>query len=239
MDRCLDYCIAEKPCGAGDNFVSITASGDIYPCHQIYFNDEEHEYLIGNVFDGLIEDKRKIFTEYDNSYLNCDEGCKNGHCYRCIASNLSNNGNLFNQTKGLYCALMSIDNKYQTKLNNLAKELGLIALRNEEDNQACLCNSREGRPVNGCDIVKSDGVCESGDNPENPNCLCDSRQSNNLDVNNTVDTEDESNMDKMNEKEMKDFIETTTMALQILINKIENVEKRLDKIDESNEKAQE
>jgi uncharacterized protein len=41
-------------CGAGHEYVAVTPSGEIYPCHQFVGNSE---FIMGNVFDGLIDKK--------------------------------------------------------------------------------------------------------------------------------------------------------------------------------------
>ncbi|WP_027625914.1 thioether cross-link-forming SCIFF peptide maturase [Clostridium lundense] len=48
-------------CGAGHEYVAITPSGDIYPCHQFVGNED---FKMGNVFeDGLKEEIQKDFKE--------------------------------------------------------------------------------------------------------------------------------------------------------------------------------
>lgn len=219
MDRCLNKRWSDKPCGAGDSFVTVTAEGDIYPCHQIYFNNPSHDMKIGDIFNGLDEDKRKIYTEYTRLDIDCDKNCENNNCYRCIAANYCHNGDLFKQIKGNYCKLMSVDKKYQNKLYELAHSLRLIDIsRNETCNSECLCNSREGNTVNGCDVVHHQENCESGNNPDNPNCLCDSRSSVQV-----------SRYSENNQRTSNEFEETMTLAMQVILEKLENIEKKLEK----------
>lgn len=48
-------------CGAGHEYVAITPSGDVYPCHQFVGNED---FKMGNVFEkGLKEDIQKDFKE--------------------------------------------------------------------------------------------------------------------------------------------------------------------------------
>lgn len=167
-------CERNIPCGAGRNFISITSDGDIYPCHQIYFNDEYHDTLLGNVNEGILdEDRRKIFIKYEESDLNCGN-CKNTSCYRCLAANWIKNGSMFSQIKGNYCLMSDVERKYQEKIKNMINNNTIT--KKEED--ICLCNSRETMhemPNNECDIVKNNNFCNSGNNPDNINCLCDTR----------------------------------------------------------------
>lgn len=218
LDRCRNHFFASKPCGAGDNFVTVTANGDLFACHQMYFNDPEEKTKVGNVFTGLDEEKRKPFIEYKSSDLTCDKDCKNVNCYRCIAANFVYNGDMLNQIKGNYCKLMSIDKMYQDFLYNDAKGLGLI---NENPNceYECLCNAREGTSLDGCDVVHRQSVCESGNNPYNPNCLCDLR----------------SNVEQCscgnNNNCSQEFEDTVSLALNIILEKLENIESKLEKLD--------
>lgn len=219
LDRCRNHFFADKPCGAGDTFVTITANGDIYACHQMYFNDPEQKTKIGDVFEGLDEEKRKPFVKYRSSDLTCDKDCKNVNCYRCIAANFVYNGDMLNQIKGNYCKLMSVDKMYQDFLYNDAKNLGLI---NENPNceYECLCNCREGSSLDGCDIVHRQEVCESGNNPDNPNCLCDVRSN-----------EHQCNCGNENNYNLQDFEDTVSLALNIILEKLENIENKLEKLE--------
>lgn len=160
-----------KPCGAGESFVTITAKGDIYPCHEIYFNDDYNETCFGNVFDKrLDEDVRRIWVDYEESDLGC-EPCENKQCYRCLAANWTHNGGMFNQIKGFHCAFAAIDREFQLKLrdevNKYFNDVGEVQQKVTD----CLCNCREGIAKQGCDVVLNQNNCQSGENPENPDCL--------------------------------------------------------------------
>ena len=165
-------CRPDAPCGAGRSFVTITAEGDIYPCHQIYFNDPEKDTCIGNVMEGeLDEDRRRIFTQYEEEDIGCGD-CPNTQCYRCLAANYVYNGGLFSQIRGVYCALSGVDNYFQRKLKEALENLGLLSKEAPAETMDCLCNSREGLVKDGCDIVNRQENCQSGNNPDNPGCLC-------------------------------------------------------------------
>lgn len=211
LDRCMNQFFPSKPCGAGDTFITVTADGDLYVCHQVYFNDPEQKTKIGDVFNGIDEEKRRPFVEYKSSDLNCDRDCKNVNCYRCIAANFVHNGNMFDQIKGNYCKLMTIDKRYQDMLANDVKELGLVN-NNPHCEFTCLCNAREGSSLDGCDIVHRQSVCESGNNPNNPDCMCDARNS----INNNY---------RSNE-----FEETISLALNIILEKLEKIEKDIEEL---------
>lgn len=123
----------EKPCGAGTNYATITSIGEIYPCHQIYFQDENRESLCGNIYTGVDDDKRRVFLEYDGTDLTCDPNCAHSSCYRCIAVNWVLYGSIFSQIQKHYCQFMKIDQKYQTMMR---KELDLMGIRNDIMNKS-------------------------------------------------------------------------------------------------------
>lgn len=199
------------PCGAGKNYVTITADGEIYPCHQIYFNDPEKTTLIGDIFNGIDNDKRRIFLEYENKDLNCNKDCKNYQCFRCLAANWVHNGSIFSQIKGYYCGLSSVENKYQKMLKEKIDNILARKEQNKTHTDAdCLCNCREGNTINGCDVVNRQENCQSGNNPNNPGCLCDSRAI--------------QEMTKA-ETEHKTDIDILAEAIELLILKVDNLEK--------------
>lgn len=159
IDRCFNcgQPTNSKACGAGVNYVTITANGEIYPCHQIYFNDPNKETLLGNIFIGIDDMKRKIFLDYDaKEDLKGCEGCTHNNCYRCLASNYVHRGSMFSQIKGKYCEMMKIDKYYQEKLKEDLIQMGLL-----NSSQKCNCNgtescnqhSRDGSKC--CDIVQN------------------------------------------------------------------------------------
>jgi len=89
-------CISKRvnACGAGNEYVSITPVGDIYPCHQ--FSDNPKFYM-GNVFDGRIDPE--IRSLFKNASLFTREKC--GDCFAryhcsggCAANNYNFNGDI-------------------------------------------------------------------------------------------------------------------------------------------------
>ena len=210
---------ADKPCGAGYNFVTITAAGDVYPCHQIYFNDPDMSSKLGTIFDEELDyDKRRMFIEYDNSDIEGCANCNNSQCYRCIAANWTHKGSLFSQMKKLYCGFMSIDNEFQHRMKQYieshfsAQGQDSCSCCGEESAAECLCNCRECQtPTGECDIVHNQEFCQSGNNPDNPDCLCNVNNENQC----TNDSEDRLVLleSKMNVLEAK---------LDILLSKIDN-----------------
>ena len=61
-----------RGCGSGNEYVSITPDGDIYPCHQFV---GEEEFLMGNVWDGV--KKPEISCQFKNCNVYAKEKCKN------------------------------------------------------------------------------------------------------------------------------------------------------------------
>ncbi len=99
-----------KPCGAGDSYISFSANGDIYPCHQFYFIDKETT-KIGENFK-IDENKRSMFLFYNENDMNCSKkNCKNYDCYRCIAENYTTNGTILNCEIGIRCKMSNIENR--------------------------------------------------------------------------------------------------------------------------------
>jgi len=66
-------CIYKKisGCGAGNEYVAVTPSGDIYPCHQ-FVGDEK--FIIGNVETGITE--KEIPNSMYKSNISTKEKCK-------------------------------------------------------------------------------------------------------------------------------------------------------------------
>lgn len=201
------------PCGAGKTYATITADGDLYPCHQIYYNDKEGDTCIGNIWYGVDEDRRRVFSLYEDEDLSCGTSCDFTKCYRCIGSNYVFKGSMFSQIKDNYCKLMKIDQYFQEKIKREVEEMGLMKNQdqyqpgNNPDNPDCLCDSRGTQNI-GCDIV-------------DPNC----REV----VNNCVKVigERDSCSDSQCDKGL-DKNEVFSLALNMILQKVCDIEKKLD-----------
>lgn len=92
-------------CGAGNEYFSVTPSGDIFPCHQFA---SRPEYKMGNVFDGKLDDKiRSVFRDAN---LFTKEKCKDCfakyHCSGgCAANNIAFAGDI-NKPYEITCEMM-------------------------------------------------------------------------------------------------------------------------------------
>ncbi|MDI6860661.1 MAG: SPASM domain-containing protein [Caldisericia bacterium] len=58
-------------CGAGVEYLAVDTKGDIYPCH---FLKEFKEFKVGNIFDGIDENKKNYFMYLND--INSKEKCK-------------------------------------------------------------------------------------------------------------------------------------------------------------------
>jgi uncharacterized protein len=58
-------------CGVGTDYMAVTPWGDLYPCHQ-FVGDEK--FLLGNVFDGVHNDK--IIKEFKLCNVYSREACQ-------------------------------------------------------------------------------------------------------------------------------------------------------------------
>ncbi len=59
-------------CGSGTEYMAVTPSGDLYPCHQFV---GDPKYLMGNVWDGVTN--TEIRSEFANCNVYSREECKN------------------------------------------------------------------------------------------------------------------------------------------------------------------
>lgn len=152
IDRCLrPDRRPSAPCGAGKTFATITAEGLISPCHHLYFNDPEGYTLIGDVFNGIDDQRRLMFVNYDNDDISCSTSCEALQCYRCIAENFVQNGSPFSQIKGHRCQMSLVERQVQLRVREEVGKLGLLNPNGQVQNN------------------------QRGNNPHNPDCLCDSR----------------------------------------------------------------
>lgn len=82
-------------CGVGTEYLAVTPTGDLYPCHQFVGDDN---MLVGNIYDGIThEEVLDIFRQGNNVYTR--DNCKN--CWAklycaggCAANNLHSNGDI-------------------------------------------------------------------------------------------------------------------------------------------------
>ena len=93
-----------KGCGSGNEYISITSNGDIYPCHQFVGMDE---WKMGNIIDNNLDIEKK--TIFKNTSIYTKEDCIN--CWAkfycaggCNANNLIYGGAL-NKVYKLSCEI--------------------------------------------------------------------------------------------------------------------------------------
>ncbi len=75
VDLLKGPCIAKRlsGCGAGVEYLAVTPSGDIYPCHQFVGNDN---FILGNVLnEGL--NGADIVSQFEEAHIYNKEACRN------------------------------------------------------------------------------------------------------------------------------------------------------------------
>lgn len=100
-------------CGAGHEYVAITPSGDVYPCHQFVGNEK---FKMGNIFEDDLD--MNISEKFKNAHIYNKEECKK--CWAryfcsggCQANNYNFNGDILKpyhlgcemQKKRIECAV--------------------------------------------------------------------------------------------------------------------------------------
>lgn len=99
-------CVAKRlsGCGSGTEYLAVTPSGELYPCHQFV---GKNEFLLGNVFDGI--DKKDICNEFKCCNVYAKEDCKKCfarfYCSGGCAANSYNFNNDINTTYETGCAM--------------------------------------------------------------------------------------------------------------------------------------
>ena len=102
-------------CGVATEYLAVTPTGDLYPCHQFVGDDD---MIVGNIYDGITHPETvDIFKDGNNLYTR--DACKN--CWAklycaggCAANNYHSNGDINKvykfgcelQRKRIECALM-------------------------------------------------------------------------------------------------------------------------------------
>ncbi len=67
IDLSQGPCAAKRVtgCGAGNEYIAVTPSGDIYPCHQFVGEDSQ---LMGNVLDGTFDREKQLVFRKTNVF---------------------------------------------------------------------------------------------------------------------------------------------------------------------------
>ncbi|MBR6656596.1 MAG: thioether cross-link-forming SCIFF peptide maturase [Oscillospiraceae bacterium] len=81
-----------RGCGCGNEYVSVTPDGDIYPCHQFVGNDE---WKMGNLDDETLDIEMKDKFACSNIYTK--EGCKDCWCKFYCSGGCNANNYSFNR----------------------------------------------------------------------------------------------------------------------------------------------
>lgn len=96
IDLTQGPCVIKRTvgCGAGSEYIAVTPTGDIYPCHQFV---GEEEFLMGNVKTGIKNEKLR--NEFKSSNVFTKEKCYS--CWAryycsggCHANNYYSNGTI-------------------------------------------------------------------------------------------------------------------------------------------------
>lgn len=66
-------CIVKRVsgCGVGTEYLAVTPSGDLYPCHQFVGDDK---FLLGNIWDGITN--KKVLEQFENCNVYSHKECK-------------------------------------------------------------------------------------------------------------------------------------------------------------------
>lgn len=178
IDRCFGNDeFPSAPCGAGKNFITVTADGLLSPCHQFYFNDPEQHTLIGSLETGIDEQRRKMFLDYDNKDMSCSiekPDCECFGCYRCIADNWIATGSFLTQIRGPRCSMSHVERKYQLMIREELRKMGIRDGMGNNNNGNCKCDVREGGDACKCDVRESEN-CACNGRDSGDACKCNAR----------------------------------------------------------------
>ncbi|MDR1774654.1 MAG: thioether cross-link-forming SCIFF peptide maturase [Clostridioides sp.] len=75
VDLTQGPCVVKRitGCGAGNEYLAITPTGDIYPCHQFVGNED---YKMGNILDKEIKLPEELRAKFRNAHVYSKEDCK-------------------------------------------------------------------------------------------------------------------------------------------------------------------
>lgn len=114
-------------CGAGFEYLAITPTGDIYPCHQLI---ENGDYLMGNILEGTLN--RSIVSEFLDTNIYSKDKCRSCWArFYCSGGCHSNNlkyGNGLSKPDDLGCEIQKI------RIETALKVQGKILLDDLDNN---------------------------------------------------------------------------------------------------------
>lgn len=110
------------PCSIGRTYCSVTASGDVYPCHQVYFNEPLSKTV--DIWNGIDHMRNRFFEDYspDDIYCTIDKECTNYNCYRCIAENYCQTGSCLTTKYSARCKMSMIERYMISELRKFVSE---------------------------------------------------------------------------------------------------------------------
>ncbi len=106
IDLSAGPCVAKRlsGCGSGTEYLAVTPSGDLYPCHQFV---GMKDFLLGNVDDGVVN--TEVRDEFKLCNVYAKEKCKNCfakfYCSGGCAANSYNFSGSINGTYEIGCEL--------------------------------------------------------------------------------------------------------------------------------------
>lgn len=112
------------PCGAGKNYCTITASGEIYVCHQFYFHKDYNSAKLGTIYEGIDDERARLLKEYGVSDMYCviDKDCDAYNCYRCIAENWDQTGSILSTLYNSRCMMSRHEKNLIEDMRNFINE---------------------------------------------------------------------------------------------------------------------
>ena len=95
IDLANGPCVAKRlaGCGAGHEYFAVAENGDLYPCHQFVGREN---YRLGNIFDGVAQDKRHWLKYFRESHVLNKPKCKNCWAKFFCSGGCHANAELFN-----------------------------------------------------------------------------------------------------------------------------------------------
>lgn len=117
-------------CGSGSEYMAITPTGDIYPCHQFVGNED---FKIGDIFDGIKRDD--LIRDFKKNNLYSQEKCRS--CWAqmyCSGGCAANNYNAKKDINEIYdfgCKLFKkrIEMALAVKIHEFLKESEEVKIR--------------------------------------------------------------------------------------------------------------